>query len=46
MFGFFEEFKPKFVKQYFNGAKEIRRGLEQYRTEVKAREFPSSEYRY
>jgi 3-methyl-2-oxobutanoate hydroxymethyltransferase len=46
MFGFFEEFKPKFVKQYFNGAKEIRRGLEQYRTEVKAREFPSSEYSY
>jgi 3-methyl-2-oxobutanoate hydroxymethyltransferase len=46
MFGFFEEFKPKFVKQYFNGAKEIRKGLEQYRTEVKAREFPSSEYTY
>ena len=46
MFGFFEDFKPKFVKQYCNGAKEVRKGLEQYRNEVKAREFPSSEYTY
>ena len=46
MFGLFEAFKPKFVKQYCNGAKEIREGLEQYRNEVKSREFPSSEYTY
>jgi len=46
MFGFFEEFKPKFVKQYCNGAKEIREGLQQYRNEVKSREFPSMEYTY
>ena len=46
MFGFFEAFKPKFVKQYCNGAKEVREGLEQYRNEVKSREFPSSEYTY
>ncbi len=46
MFGFFESFKPKFVKQYCNGAKEVREGLEQYRNEVKSREFPGSEYTY
>jgi len=46
MFGFFESFKPKFVKEYFNGAKYIREGLEQYRDDVKSREFPSDEYTY
>ena len=46
MFGFFEAFKPKFVKQYCNGAKEVRESLEEYRNEVKSREFPSSEYTY
>jgi len=46
MFGFFESFKPKFVKQYFDGAKQVREGLESYRNEVKAKEFPSQEYTY
>jgi len=46
MFGFFESFKPKFVKQYMDGAKQIRQGLEEYRNEVKGREFPSEEYTY
>lgn len=46
MFGFFEAFKPKFVKQYFDGAKQIRQGLETYRNEVKAREFPSEVHTY
>jgi len=46
MFGFFETFKPKFVKQYGNGASLIRKGLEAYRNDVKSREFPSSEYTY
>ena len=46
MFGFFEDFKPKFVKQYCDGAKEVREGLEQYRNEVKSREFPTAEYSY
>lgn len=46
MFGFFEAFKPKFVKQYMDGAKQIREGLESYRNEVKGREFPSEEYTY
>jgi len=46
MFGFFEAFKPKFVKQYMDGAKQIRQGLEQYRDEVKAKEFPNEDYSY
>jgi len=46
MFGFFEAFKPKFVKQYFDGAKQIRQGLEEYRNDVKSRDFPSEKYTY
>ncbi len=46
MFGFFEAFKPKFVKQYLNGASQIRKGLTRYRDEVKNRAFPSKEYSY
>jgi len=46
MFGFFEEFKPKFVKQYSRGAELIRENLEQYTSEVKSRQFPSDEYTY
>ena len=46
MFGFFEEFKPKFVKEYFNGAMNIREGIEKYRDDVKSRAFPSKEYIY
>jgi 3-methyl-2-oxobutanoate hydroxymethyltransferase len=46
MFGFFEAFKPKFVKQYMNGAGQIRKGLENYRNDVKLREFPSEDYTY
>jgi len=46
MFGFFEAFKPKFVKQYCNGAELIRENLEKYTSEVKNREFPSKEFIY
>ncbi len=46
MFGFFETFKPKFVKQYLDGAKQVREGLEAYRNEVKSRAFPSDAYTY
>jgi 3-methyl-2-oxobutanoate hydroxymethyltransferase len=46
MFGFFETFKPKFVKTYMEGAKEIREGLKRYTSEVKSRTFPSEEYTY
>ena len=46
MFGFFEAFKPKFIKQYFQGAKEIKENLKQYTSEVKNRKFPSDEFTY
>lgn len=46
MFGFFEEFKPKFVKEYLDGAKLIKEGLDRYRSEVKNREFPNSSFSY
>jgi len=46
MFGFYEEFKPKFVKQYMQGAKLIREALGEYVKDVKGGEFPSDEYSY
>jgi len=46
MFGFFEDFKPKFVKQYLNGAALIREGLQRYRDEVKNGEFPDEAHSY
>ncbi|WP_457605463.1 3-methyl-2-oxobutanoate hydroxymethyltransferase [Nitratifractor sp.] len=46
MFGFFEAFKPKFVKRYLEGAALIREGLRQYRDEVKSRAFPDEEHSY
>jgi 3-methyl-2-oxobutanoate hydroxymethyltransferase len=46
MFGFFEDFKPKFVKRYLDGAELIRRGLRQYREEVKSRAFPDEKHSY
>lgn len=46
MFGFFEAFKPKFVKTYCDGAALIRKGLEQYRNEVKGRAFPDDDHSY
>ncbi len=46
MFGFYEEFKPKFVKQYMQGAKLIREALGEYVQEVKDGKFPSDEFSY
>jgi len=46
MFGFFEEFKPKFVKKYLDGAKLIREALNEYKTEVKEGKFPTKEFSY
>jgi len=46
MFGFFEDFKPKFVKQYLNGAEQIRESLDNYVNEVKNKDFPSQDYTY
>ncbi len=46
MFGFFEEFKPKFVKEYLNGAKLIKDGLSNYINDVKNLKFPTDEHAY
>ena len=39
-------FLPKFVKQYGNVWDEAKRAIEQYRTEVKSREYPAPEHTY
>jgi len=41
MFGFFEEFKPKFVRKYLDGAKLIKDGVKKYVTDVEEKNFPS-----
>jgi len=46
MFGFFEDFKPKFVKRYLDGGKLVREALKEYVKEVKNREFPNEDYIY
>ena len=46
MFGFFEEFKPKFVKRYLNGANLIREALQNYVNEVREGKFPTDEFSY
>ncbi|NPA28500.1 MAG: 3-methyl-2-oxobutanoate hydroxymethyltransferase [Epsilonproteobacteria bacterium] len=46
MFGFFEDFKPKFVKRYMEGASLIREALKEYKKEVKEGRFPTTDYSY
>ena len=46
MLGFFEEFKPKFVRQYLNGAKLVRDAVDQYKNDVEDLSFPSDEEKY
>jgi len=46
MLGFFDEFKPKFVKRYLNGAELIRKSVKEYVKDVKEGRFPSEEYWY
>ncbi len=45
-FGFYKEFKPKFVKHYINGAQLIEDAVQTYVDEVKARTFPTQEHIY
>jgi 3-methyl-2-oxobutanoate hydroxymethyltransferase len=42
MLGFFEDFKPKFVRQYFDGANAVRNSVKQYVKDVENQDFPSS----
>nr|MBP3724751.1 3-methyl-2-oxobutanoate hydroxymethyltransferase [Campylobacter sp.] len=46
MLGFFDEFKPKFVKRYLDGANLVKNAVKNYVKEVKNNEFPSSEFEY
>jgi len=46
MLGFFEDFKPKFVKRYLEGAALVRKGVQSYTDEVKNKIFPSEEFSY
>jgi len=46
MLGFFDEFKPKFVKRYLNGAELVREGVKEYVKDVKNGDFPTKEYWY
>jgi len=44
--GFFEEFMPKFVKQYLDGGNKIREAIKTYASEVKSEVFPDDKYIY
>ena len=46
MLGFFEDFKPKFVKEYLNGAELVKKAVKEYVQDVKEKKFPSGEYVY
>jgi len=46
LIGMFDEFKPKFVKRYAQVLPDIRSAIETYAIEVRARDFPTSEYTF
>ncbi len=46
MLGFFEEFKPKFVRRYLDGANIIRSAVRKYVDDVKSGNFPSEKEIY
>jgi 3-methyl-2-oxobutanoate hydroxymethyltransferase len=46
MLGFFDEFKPKFVKKYLNGAELIQKSVAEYSQDVKNKKFPFEENIY
>nr|WP_321267956.1 3-methyl-2-oxobutanoate hydroxymethyltransferase [uncultured Sulfurimonas sp.] len=46
MLGFFEEFTPKFVKKYMDGASLVKDAVKNYADEVNEREFPKEEHTY
>ncbi len=46
MLGFFEEFKPKFVRHYLDGANLVKEAVNQYRSDVQDSSFPSKEEEY
>ena len=46
MLGLFEEFTPKFVKKYLDGASLVKSAVESYASEVQNREFPQEIHTY
>lgn len=46
MLGFFEDFKPKFVKRYLNGGSAVRDAVQNYNRDVKKGVFPENENIY
>jgi 3-methyl-2-oxobutanoate hydroxymethyltransferase len=46
MLGLFEDFKPKFVRHYMQGASMVKEAVNQYRNDVQDSSFPSSEEEY
>jgi 3-methyl-2-oxobutanoate hydroxymethyltransferase len=46
MLGLFEDFTPKFVKKYMDGASLVKNAVENYAKEVVNREFPKEEHTY
>ncbi len=46
MLGLFEEFTPKFVKKYLNGAELVKDAVASYANEVKTRQFPDEIHTY
>ncbi len=46
MLGLFEEFTPKFVKKYMDGASLVRNAVEEYASEVQSKEFPCEIHTY
>lgn len=46
MLGFFEEFQPKFVKKYLDGATLVKEAVDRYVEDVKNRTFPAKEHTY
>ncbi len=46
MLGFFQEFQPKFVKQYLNGSEIVKKAVDEYVNDVQNRTFPAQEHTY
>jgi 3-methyl-2-oxobutanoate hydroxymethyltransferase len=46
MFGFFDEFKPKFVRQYIDGANLVKKAVAEYKNDVESLNFPNENEKY
>ncbi len=46
MLGLYEEFTPKFVKKYLNGASQVKEAIKNYADEVNSKAFPKEEHTY